>query len=94
MIIKINDRLTLEEKVINRLRLHKAKERNMEMTSTCNECQKEYDVKEVVRVYGDTLWKYTYCSAQCYTKAEMADKDEKLMNKFKLSRTKMPKGKK
>lgn len=46
------------------------KKKTMEI-STCNQCGKEYDVKEVVRIYGDVLWKYTYCSAQCYTKAEI-----------------------
>ena len=91
---KFSDWLTLEQKVYNRLRLYTAKENAMvkEKTSICNQCHKTYEVKEVERVYGDTLWKYTYCSAQCYTKAEMGDKDEEIVNNLKLK--KPPKGKK
>jgi hypothetical protein len=91
---KFSDRLTLEQRVMNRLRLYKEKERTVgtESTSICSQCHKTFNVKEVERVYGDTFWKYTYCSAQCYTKAEVGDKDEELINKLKIK--KPPKDKK
>jgi hypothetical protein len=43
--------------------------------NSCKLCGKEYDVKEVVRVFGDTDWKHLYCSAICFTKALMAKKE-------------------
>lgn len=30
-------------------------------------CNKEYDVKNLVRTNGDVCWKNKYCSAHCYT---------------------------
>ena len=40
--------------------------------TTCQQCGKQYDPKETKRVYGDTWWKNTVCSAQCYTARVMA----------------------
>ncbi len=37
--------------------------------TNCKHCDKEYDVVETQRVFGDVPWTYTYgmCSAKCYT---------------------------
>lgn len=35
----------------------------------CEYCKKEYDIKEVRRVFGDTMWAHRFCSAICVTKA-------------------------
>lgn len=37
----------------------------------CQVCGKKYDVADLVRSQGNVLWKYQYCSAQCYTEAYM-----------------------
>lgn len=37
--------------------------------ATCQVCGKEYDVDNLVRTQGNVLWRATYCSARCYTKA-------------------------
>ena len=34
----------------------------------CEFCKKEYDIKETIRIYGDTWWVGICCSARCYTK--------------------------
>lgn len=36
-------------------------------TCKCAVCGEEYDPKEVKRIYGDVLWKHSFCSARCYT---------------------------
>jgi len=35
----------------------------------CKFCQKDYDVKETKRIFGDVWWVGVYCTAQCYTKS-------------------------
>lgn len=37
----------------------------------CQVCGEEYNVANLVRSQGDVLWKYKYCSAQCYTESFM-----------------------
>ena len=41
----------------------------------CKQCQKEYSIKETKRVFGDTWWKSSFCSAQCYTVYYLQDDD-------------------
>ena len=38
----------------------------------CKFCQRHYDVKETKRIFGDTWWAPIYCTAQCYTKGQVA----------------------
>jgi hypothetical protein len=45
------------------------------MLPTCEFCKKEYDVKEVKRVYGETPAIHHCCSAQCYTKKLKQDSE-------------------
>lgn len=34
-------------------------------------CAKEYDSREISRIYGDVPWRYKFCSASCYTQSIM-----------------------
>jgi hypothetical protein len=40
----------------------------------CKQCNKEYDVEELIRTNGDVHWKHSYCSAPCFTKSISEDK--------------------
>ena len=35
----------------------------------CKFCQRDYDIKETKRIFGDVWWAGIYCTAQCYTKS-------------------------
>jgi hypothetical protein len=39
----------------------------MQNQLTCRVCSKQFNVKEIIRVYGEMLVNYRCCSPQCYT---------------------------
>jgi hypothetical protein len=43
----------------------------------CQMCERQYDVNETIRVFGDMNWVNKFCTAQCMTKKVLEGFDEK-----------------